>query len=168
LTDPEARETYGALAAMLMKFELGELLQRVEAYLREGKPEEREIVQYEVPQAEVHGLPFQGHFPQQRRPGPRTRYLGVVEYSPQERVQILADAILHAVVFARQMEHEVWGYLGKSTTNPDDVIVVESVRVVSEQPDGELIVRPLRRETPGTDLQGLQGVLQRISEEARR
>lgn len=72
-----------------------------------------------------------------RRPGPRSRYLATVDYTRQERVYILAQAILPAIVFSRQMEHDIWGYLEKASGNSNDVITISSINVVHENQNKE-------------------------------
>ncbi len=166
MTDQEAMETWAALSAVLTRFNLEDILRRVEAYIREGKPEEREIEQLEErPGGE--GRLFQTE-DVRRRPGRRSRYLAVIEYTPQERVQILADAILHAVVFSRQMEHEIWNYLEKLSGDPKDIVNVRIIRVAREIQGGEPVVTALRRQAPLVELGKLQQALQQISHEAQK
>ncbi|HLH09004.1 MAG TPA: hypothetical protein VKW78_17325 [Terriglobales bacterium] len=166
MTDQEATETWAALSALLTKFELADVLRRVEAYLREGKPEEREIEQLEErPDTEGRLFHVEGF---RRRPGPRARYLAVVEYTPQERLQILVEATLHAVVFPRQMEHEIWNHLEKSSDSASNPIDVQTIRVVHETIGGEPTVATLGRQTPVVDLSKLQKALQEISREAQK
>jgi len=150
MTDQEAIETWAALSAMLTKFELADVLRRVEMYLREGKAEEREIEPLEEHSDHEGRLFNVEDF--RRRPGPRARYLAVVEYTPQERLQILVEATLHAVVFPRQMEHEIWNYLEKSSDSASNPIDIQTVRVVHETPGAvpregfeQLASRPFRR-----------------------
>lgn len=166
MTDQEAIETWTALSAMLTKFELADVLRRVEAYLREGKAEEREIEPLEE-RSNNEGRLFnvEGF---RRRPGPRAHYLAVVEYTPQERLQILVEATLHAVVFPRQMEHEIWNYLEKSSDGVSNPIGIQAIRVVHETPGGEPTVATLGRQTRVGDLSKLQKTLQEIIREAQK
>lgn len=166
MTDQEATETWAVLSVLLTKFELADVLRRVEAYLREGRPEEREIEKLEERPNREGDLFHVEDFRQ--RPGRRARYLGVVEYTPQERLQILVEAILHAVVFPRQMEHEIWNYLEKSSDGASNPIDIQIIRVVHETPGGEPTVATLGRQIPVGDLSKLQKALQEISREAQK
>jgi len=166
MTDPEAKETWAALTALLTNSDFADVLRRVEAYLREGKPEEREVEQLEERPVGEGRLFHVEDF--RRRPGRRARYIAVVDYTEQERVHILAEAILHAVVFPRQMEHDIWNYLEKPPDGVSNPIDIQAIRVVRETPGGEPTVGTLRRETPLAGLDRLQKALQEISREAQK
>ncbi len=166
MTDQEATETWAALSALLTKFELADVLEELRRIcVRVSLRNEKLNSWKNVPDREgrlFHVEDFR------RRPGPRARYLAVVEYTPQERLQILVEATLHAVVFPRQMEHEIWNYLEKSSDGASNPIDIHTIRVVHETPSGEPTVATLGRQTPVVDLSKLQKALQEISREAQK
>lgn len=166
MTKQEAKDAWAALTALITNTGSAGVLPRVEAYLREGKLEERDVEQLEerpivegrlFPVKEVH-----------RKPGRRARYVAVVEYTEQERVRILAEAILQAVVYPREMEHDVWNYLEKSSDSAGNPIGIQTIRVVRETLGDEPTVGTLRRETPTADLDKLEKSLQEIIRETQK
>lgn len=165
MTDTEAAEIWDALSAMLKQSGLEGLLREVEDYLVQGKPEEREVEVFEEQSSgEQHLFPVQDW---RRRPGPRSRYLATVDYTGQERVYILAQAILHAIVFSRQMEHDIWGYLEKASGNSNDLIIISSINVVHENQNKEPSAWSLQRQIPVAELSSLQHLLEQISKAAQ-
>ena len=166
MTDQEATETWNFLSTLLKNLDLESVIQRVEAHLRDGRPEAREIHQFE--ERAVGGDSFFPEDELRRRTGPRSRYLAVVEYTPRERVQILVDAVLHAIVFPRQMEHEIWNYLEKSSDEPERVSGMEVIRIAHETQNEKPVISMLRRQMPLSDLNNLQKALVQIRNEAQK
>lgn len=165
MTDTEARETWSILSAGLLKSGLEEVLSRVEASLAEGKPEEREIEQFEEYSGkDANLIPAQDW---RRRPGPRSHYLAHREYTQQERVLVLAEATLHAVVFSRQMEHDIWGYLEKSSRDEPGTVAIAAVRLIHDEPNRDRQIWSLQRQIPITELGKLQDLLEQIIKAAR-
>jgi hypothetical protein len=166
MTDQEATEAWATLSALLTKFNLEDILRRVEAYLHEGKLEEREIEQLEERSVGEGRLFHVEDF--RRRPGRRSRYVAVAEYTAQERVYALTQAVLHAVIFPQQMEHEIWSYLEKPVDGVSNPITIQTIRIAHEIPEGEPRVATLRRQVPLNQLRELQQALQELSSEAQK
>jgi hypothetical protein len=143
----EVEQAQSTLERLFLKLRGRDALENVEAYLREGKPEKREISQDS---------------------GRAASYYGIADYRPQERVQVLAEAILQGVVSVGQMEHDVWDYLQRSIPPAGESGAVNEIRVVRQSPDGSLVAKSLRRNVPMQALKRLEEDLRGLIEEARR
>jgi len=82
MTDQEATEIWNSLSTLLSKLDLDSVTQRIEVFLREGRSQPREIQQFEERPGVEGSFFLEDEL--RRRPGPRSRYLAVVDYTPRE------------------------------------------------------------------------------------
>jgi len=160
MTATDAETAYLSLRQLLTELRYSWLVERVEEHIRQGRIEEREVA---VPSDDRDDTPLSG--PEsigRRRPGPRTRYLGLGEFSPQERLLFLITAVLHGVVYSQQMEAEAYGRLRFAVVNPDNRFEVRLARDLGGAGSTEMI---LRAEVPKL-IGDLQTVLEALRREA--
>jgi len=158
VTDQEARIAYEQLAKLIEQRHLNWLKAQVEGYLRLGKSERREValVDEQMEQQDLFGEPAH-----RSRRGPRANFVATVEYSPKERLQILAIAISQAVPHLLEMANEIPRLL---KPQPDGEI--PRVVLVRESETGELEESKLHSEPPGEKLAKLRELLQQAVDEA--
>ena len=99
MAEQDLKATYEQLSALLLEHRLGWLVQLVEAQIAAGKT----IVKSVMADTEVR-TPDLEVLPRRRV---RTRLLGSVEYTAEERLLLLVDAIRRVVTAASQLEMEV-------------------------------------------------------------
>ncbi len=98
----------------------------MENYVRLGKVEEKPVsIIEEIHPEQAELLPMSIR----ERPGPKIKLLATVDYTEVERLRLLIDAILHAVVYALEMES---AQLELASKHGD----VRQVRWVSETAEG--------------------------------
>lgn len=158
MTEQEARTDYEQLSALLDREHLSCLRAQVEAYFRFGKPERREVavVDEEVEQQDLFGEPAHRSLR-----NPRANFLATVEYTPQERLQVLAMAISQAVPHLLEMANDIPGLL-----RPQRGGEIPRVVLVRESETGELEENTLHSELPGEKLAKLRELLQQAVDEA--
>jgi hypothetical protein len=158
MTDQEARVEYKQLAGLLHEHSMGWLIAQVEDHLRFGKAEQREIavVDEDGRQQGLFGEPAQ-----KRRRGPKATFLATVEYTEQERLQILAAATVEAVPHLTEMVTVVPRLLFSR-----DVETGARVVVVHESPAGEVEEKTIQADVSSEKLDRLRSLLRQLIKEA--
>jgi hypothetical protein len=95
------------------------------------------------------------------RRGPRTSFLATIEYTPKERLRVLAMAIAQAVPHLLEMANDIPRLL-----RPQPGGEFPRVVLVRESETGELEESKLLSELPGEKLAKLRELLQQAVDEA--
>lgn len=161
VTDEEARIEYQQLVGLLDQVQLSWLRLQVERYLRFGKSEQREVAILDeyVEEHDLFGTPAH-----RARRGPKANFLLTVEYTSQERLQVLAAAIVEAVPHVLEMANAVPRLL-----HPGEGQEIARVVVVRESETGEFEEKTLQAEASALEeTRGALGALHRAGVATRR
>jgi len=160
MTDHEAALAFEQFSALLDREHLNWLRTQVEAHLRLGKPEQREVavLEEDVDRRDLFGLPAR-----RRHPGPKASFLGTIEYTPKERLQILAMAIAHAVPHVLEMANAIPELLHPRQGEPAARVIV-----VRESETGEVEEKTLQTAASAEKLARLRELLGRLASEAAK
>jgi hypothetical protein len=162
MNSEEARDEYSQLVKMLGAVGLPGLVRHTEDYIRQGKTEETEIERLEE-----EPTFFSLEEPQslKRRRRTKANYQTTREYTEQEKLDILIDAVLHDIVHSRQMECALWPLLDRRQSSSGDLIGVTEVIVVHQGEElAESVVR-LRQDLPYQAPEKLRLALDQLREE---
>ncbi len=143
---------------MLEQLQLQWLRDQVETYLRFGKVEQREVavVEEDINQGDLFGMKAG-----RRRPGPKASFLAT-EFTPKERLHILAVAITYAVPHVLEMANAIPQLLHPRAGAP-----VARVIVIRESETGELEENTLQPPTSPEKVSLLRELLDRLAVDAR-
>jgi hypothetical protein len=114
MNDHECKEVFDALIKLLQAQDLGWVESQVREEIRLGKTIARERKAFEDvsfnPDESFHPNIFKAGDRKQLGAGPSTTFPDTVEYSAEERLQLLINAIEHAVVNTAEMEESFTSY----------------------------------------------------------
>jgi hypothetical protein len=158
----EARNEYSQLVTMLGAVGLQGLVRHTENYIRQGKTE-----QTEIERLEEEPTFFALEEPQslKRRRRTKANYQTTKEYTEQEKLEILIDAVLQDIVHSRQMEIALWPLLDRRQSSTGDLIGVTGVIIVRPGEELEESVVRLRQDLPYQALEKLRRALDQLREE---
>src|SRR5437016_1392304 len=149
MNEKEALGAYEQLSHTLRQQKLGWVVDQVDRYLRLGKSEEKEIpIAGEEP-----GLPGMPVYSTRR--GRKPKFLATMDYMAQERLQILAIAITHAVPHLS----DIATYLWESLPSVQSVDLPVRILLVHETEDGETKEWAIERLATDENISRLRGLL---------
>lgn len=114
MNEEESIAAFNSLQEALRTRDLGWVLDQVAEQVRAGKPSTREVVERPVDYLWVAERTRGG----ERLKTRKTRFPATIEYTPQERVLLMLDAIEHAVINTAEMAAHITRFAEKELGQP--------------------------------------------------
>ena len=161
MNEKEALGAYEQLSHTLRQQKLGWVVDQVDRYLRLGKSEEKEIpIAGEEPVGP--GLPGMPVYSTRR--GRKPKFLATVDYTAQQRLQILAIAITHAVPHLSEIATKLRESLRSVRAIDQPVQIV----LVHETEDGETKEWAIEPVVAGENMDRFRDLLHRLAVETEK
>lgn len=161
MPDRNPNEAYRMLLDALREKGLAWVAEQVQEQVRSGKPVTKDVSPYRETDSMIFAT--EGFVPGTSTRGPRQRLAATEEYSPEERVDLLIDALEAAVIHIADIEAELIDFFDSQVDGPaqirfeadqfDDAPSLETERVAANRSEA---------------LQGLRSALLRMRREMGR